>query len=113
MDFINNHYHLMNAHESFASFDTRIHDLEQLNQDGQDPNINAQLVALKTKRNAMTPFCAAPNEIIGRILAVLARWPRETDGFFEINHFGIDSEWIVAMSVCSRIRWVAIHTPVL
>jgi hypothetical protein len=86
---MNNHYHLMNAHESFASFDICIHDLEQLSQDGQDPDINAQLVALKTKRNAMTPFCAAPDEVI------LARWPCETDGFFEIKHFiqHVEDDW--------------------
>jgi hypothetical protein len=58
------HWHLMTKHDLLAFFDAHIHDLEQLNQDGSDPGISAQLLVLKKKRSAMTPLGALPDKII-------------------------------------------------
>jgi hypothetical protein len=107
------HHHLMPEHDSLASFEARIHDLEQLSQDGSDPEINAQLLVLKKERNAMTPLGAVPDDIIVRILAELTVWPYWTSEYFQIDCSLPCSDWLAAMLTCFHIRMVAIHTPVL
>jgi hypothetical protein len=103
----------MPEHDSLASFEARIHDLEQLNQDGSDPEINAQLLVLKKERNAMTPLGAVPDDIIVRILAELTVWPYWTTEYFQIDCSLPCSDWLAAMLTCFHIRMVAIHTPAL
>jgi hypothetical protein len=103
----------MPEHDSLASFDARIHDLQQLNGDGSNPENNAQLLVLKKERNAMTPLCAVPDEIIVRILAELTVWPYWTSEYFQIDCSLPCSDWLVAMLTCFRIRMVAMHTPAL
>jgi hypothetical protein len=95
------------------SVDARISELERLARDNVEPGIQSELAVLKKDRNALAPFCAAPDEIIARILVGLAWCPRDISSLSELTTFSCSIEWTTVMLVCSRMRLVVLQTPEL
>jgi hypothetical protein len=98
---------------AIASLEVRISAIEQLASNGPNLELTSELLTLKRERNAFTPFCAVPDEMIGRILIALMIEPENPLGFFETDTVLSSPKWGRAMRVCSRIRTVALHTPQL
>jgi hypothetical protein len=98
---------------TIASLEARISAIEQLESNGPNLELKSKLLMLKRERNAFTPFCAVPDEIVGRILIALMIEPENPFGFFETDAFLSSPKWGRVMRVCSRIRTVALHTPQL
>jgi hypothetical protein len=81
------------------SIDARVSELERLARDNIEPGIQSELLVLKKERNALAPFCAAPDEI----LVALAWCPRDISSLFEPATFSCSTEWTTVMLVCSRM----------
>jgi hypothetical protein len=103
----------MNSLAKIASLDAQIATAEHVIRQDSNKERQSGLIALKKERNALTPFCAAPAEIVGRILVELNVIPACPTSFFEADIARPDSKWTVVMLLCSRIRAVALHTPEL
>jgi hypothetical protein len=96
-----------------TALDARISAVERSVSSHSDPGIITKLLTLKKQRNALTPLCAAPDEIIAHILAELTSEPAEPTSFFEMERNRPNPKWSVVVLVCSRIRIVALQTPKL
>jgi hypothetical protein len=105
--------HPMRPQDSIASNDSRIREIHGLPKLAPSFGLQSQLAGLRKERNAMTPLCAAPDEIIGRILAHLTFRPYVKHSFFDIETLLPGNLWLSIMLVCSRIRAVAVSTPKL
>jgi hypothetical protein len=97
---------------SIAALDARVAKLELSAADGSS-ELKMPLIALKKQRNALTPFGAAPHEVIVRIFANLTHKLQSSDSFFETEIYSPSTEWLVAMTICSRIRTVVMNAPAL
>jgi hypothetical protein len=96
---------------TIIDFDMRIAELEQLARHDADPETQTQLLNLRRKRNALTPFGSLPNETIGNILAELILDSSSSPtSFFDLEDMCISHGWTAAMLVCSRFRLVALAT---
>jgi hypothetical protein len=96
---------------TIIDFDMRIAELEQLARHDADPETQTQLLNLRRKRNALTPFGSLPNETIGVILAELILDSSSSPpSFFDLEDMCINHGWTAAMLVCSRFWLVALAT---
>jgi hypothetical protein len=101
------------AMSSIAFIDARIHELETQYGTNESSTRTVQLAKLKNSRNFLTPFCAAPDDIIVRILADYVIDKSILATMFDSDIWCPPSSWRHVTSVCSRIRSVALSTPII
>jgi hypothetical protein len=100
----------MSSQALIASYDTRLSDLQDQRKLTHTADLQSKLLQLRKERNALTPFCAAPDEIISCILAELISDPHIPHSFFDVEIVVPCTSWVTVMLVCSRIRAVALRT---
>jgi hypothetical protein len=103
----------MSVPSTIATFDSRITALEDLASNRAGLTSSRDLIALKRERNALTPLCTSPDEIIVRILANLTNVPHLSESFFHTELSSPSRTWLVALSVCFRLRNVSNNSPEL
>jgi hypothetical protein len=103
----------MSAHFSIVALDARIDQLKGLERNNSSSTPSKALITLKKERNALTPICAAPDEIIVRILANLTNTSRSLDSFFRTEWSLPSREWLAGIAVCSRLWTIGLNSPEL
>jgi hypothetical protein len=85
------------------------------NIDGEIDSLEKRILQLKTRRNACTPLCRLPTELVRRILQLVQFAPdNRTDPFtFRWVWREVDAKWVRVLRVCSWLRGIAMGAPEL
>jgi hypothetical protein len=75
--------------------------------------VDEELIPLKSKRNAHSPPCRLPDELLVRIFELAQIDECANDGWLSVETSLPEKGWWDVMTVCSRFRTVAVEAPQL